>query len=177
MEHPHTTTSDLRLCVGIFETESGQRFLHGLERLVHAAFSDLWARLGTSASRYASHMKAVSRWSERLVSGELVHVYSHVPDFDARYEDAVYAMTTAQGTASSAVPSNVNVVDFARRFLIRVSQTPPVVSGDYHTAREVVIRKLVCMDCARLSLAEMHAWNSDDAVEDNISPDDSVSNC
>jgi len=173
--------------VGIFASEPGERFLRIIIKLVEHCIGDIHTSLGTrDPTLYASCLKRVSNWSDKLVREQLEEV--DAPDLVDRIVNS-YETYSALVFPETKITTPPSVEYITRKFLTIVCQTAPIHNGSFFAPTQGIVRRLVCMDSMRDALYEIASERAQDATKDcsyieytrdpndyEILPSDSVSN-
>ena len=169
-------SSPEKICVfvGIFDCESGQRFLALLERLTSVSFEDYWNAYRDDKKTYLSCLNKVSRWSWRLINEQISAL--NAPDFATRLEDGTKMfIREISGNESN---HTIEMDAFGKAFLSRMSKHSSIISGSFFTDANPLVSKITCMDVARAALYELYEASlltDDNDACDSILPSDSVS--
>ena len=140
------------LSAGIFATEPGQRLLTISDMLAHRAFEGLYAKCrdNVNGTYYQTGLKRVHVWSDDIVKEDIAFVCRTCPDMEETYERCFVNYVEERFCGSSRpVVQCPPVLRFVRRFLESVALHEYMQTAEYFTTRDIVQRRITCIDAAR----------------------------
>lgn len=140
---------------GIFTTEPGQRLLTISELLTKRGFEGLYEKCSSNVSGtyYQTGLRRVHMWSDNVIDEDIEHVRSRCPDLDETYEACFVNYISERYTGNQRPTINCPpLATFVRRFLESVAQQDSLITGEFFSAKEPLMRRITCMDAARSAL-------------------------
>lgn len=147
-----TSSSRHILSAGIFSSEPGQRLLSICDSLTRRAFHGLFTKCNDNVqgSYYQTGLKRVHVWSDVIVHEDIDFVRNTCPDIDETYEMCFvhYVEERFRGSRRPVIHCPA-LLKFVRRFLESVALHEHLQTAEFFTTRDVVQRRITCMDACR----------------------------
>ena len=141
------------LAAGIFREEPGQRLLQVLLSLSERGFRGLYDSAGgkCNTAYYQEGLRRVFAWPDEVVQEDVDYVCQKFPDYEHTFENC-YALYTKEWQKAQRRESGPGVLRFTRMFYECLSQQDPIMNGEFFTGRNVLVKKVSCMDAARQAI-------------------------
>ena len=147
-----SSSSRYILSAGIFSSEPGQRLLSICDTLSRRAFHGLYTKCenNVQGTYYQTGLKRVHVWSDAIVNEDIDFVRRTCPDIDETYEMCfVHYVEERYRGSRRPVINCPNLLKFVRHFLESVALHEHLQTAEFFTTRDVVQRRITCMDACR----------------------------